>query len=434
MTGLPPRCIEMLLTIDTGEVLPPNYRLRHFRTLLMAPYKRLPLIVPAGFDAKWSGADLAACWLPRTETGKLRAPDRPWMISLGRREMPAHRWMYQWIHDIALSPAQVVRHRCPDARSCCNPAHLIAGTIGQNNADRHTQRTGGWISERPNLPGGWMNMIALHLNGWSSEAERASLLAYVMRRTTPDANGCRCLDGWTSRYRSLSLRLDLADPLTWESLGHRAVAAAYAGWDGRSPRPEVVEHLCDVKGCLEPSHLIASTAADNLAAAIERRRHPRGSSHPNSVATPELKVEIRRWVRAGRSQSSCARALGISKSAIYNIVTRPDADVDPVEPPITHRRTHPRTVRDRVVAHARATGDPTSVVAGRFGLPAPTVRGWLRGEGGGREAIHRRQDRIRMHVNHGLTNHAIAELEGVSDSYVSMIRNGHRGRSLSLAE
>lgn len=429
MTGLTALCIQMMLTLDIGEVLRPNYGLRHFRTLLMAPYRRLPLIVPAGFTATWSNTDLAGCWLPRTETGKLRAPDQPWMISLGRREVPAHRWMYQWIHGVVLAPSQIVRHRCPGRRSCCNPAHLILGTTGANNADRRTQRSGGWIPERPDLPTGWMEMISLHLHGWSAEAERASLLAYVMRRTVPDANGCRCLDGCTDRYRSLSLRLDLDDPLTWERAAHRAVAAAYVRWDGRRPRPEVVEHLCDVKGCIEPSHLKASTAADNLAAAIARHRHPRGSQHPNSVASPEIKAQIRRRVRAGESQASCARHFGISESAIYQIVTQPDAEVDSIEPPVSRRRTHPQALRSRVIANARATGDPASVVARRFGLSAWTVRGWLRGGPGAREAIRRRQERIRQQILRGLTNRKIAEMEGVSESYVSMIRNGHRGRS-----
>lgn len=50
------------------------------------------------------------------------------------RCMPAHRWLYQYVHGVVLPSSINVNHGC-DNPPCVNPAHLYAGTQGDNMRD-----------------------------------------------------------------------------------------------------------------------------------------------------------------------------------------------------------------------------------------------------------------------------------------------------------
>lgn len=61
----------------------------------------------------------------------------------------AHRVAYMLEHGAMPPRPLVVRHTCIDSRSCCNPAHLIAGTQAENMQDRQRQgRTASKSGER----------------------------------------------------------------------------------------------------------------------------------------------------------------------------------------------------------------------------------------------------------------------------------------------
>lgn len=43
--------------------------------------------------------------------------------------------------------------------------------------------------------------------------------------------------------------------------------------------PEVCRHICDVRDCVNPLHLVNGTQADNVRDCVERGRHKSGNSH-----------------------------------------------------------------------------------------------------------------------------------------------------------
>ncbi len=51
------------------------------------------------------------------------------------RIVAAHRLAYELWHRVALSPRDLVLHRC-DTPACCRPAHLYLGTHADNARDR----------------------------------------------------------------------------------------------------------------------------------------------------------------------------------------------------------------------------------------------------------------------------------------------------------
>lgn len=52
----------------------------------------------------------------------------------GKRVILAHRFAYLLTYGLITDDKPVIRHSC-DNPDCCNPSHLLDGTIGDNNAD-----------------------------------------------------------------------------------------------------------------------------------------------------------------------------------------------------------------------------------------------------------------------------------------------------------
>lgn len=139
----------------------------------------------------------------------------------------------------------------------------------------------------------------------------------------------------------------------WWGGGQRMLAhrATYLALIGPIPDGLVVRHKCDVKQCVEPTHLELGTDAQNVRDAYDRGQHHdvrrRGDTHPSAVLTAELVADLRVEAAAGASLRGLARDRGLRYTAVRS------------------------AVRGETWAHVT---DPAPVPNVRTGTPAPTRR------------------------------------------------------------
>lgn len=100
-----------------------------------------------------------------------------------------------------------------------------------------------------------------------------------------------------------------------QAFAHRI---AYELFIGEIPKGLFVLHHCDNRLCVNPVHLFAGDAADNVADMIQKGR--RGDPYRNTKITADDATEIRRRVAAGKLQKHVAVEFGISKGQVSKII------------------------------------------------------------------------------------------------------------------
>lgn len=128
----------------------------------------------------------------------------------GQRRVGAHRVAWEKANGRTLLPGEVVRHSC-DNPPCVNPAHLLIGTIGDNNRDM-AARGRHWAQRRTAFGCG-------------------HLIAETAIPRGPDGRWRQC--GVCSRIRRLPLA-QCADPAL--HLPHRNGSGRCVGLDGSEAR------------------------------------------------------------------------------------------------------------------------------------------------------------------------------------------------------
>jgi hypothetical protein len=91
---------------------------------------------------------------------------------------------------------------------------------------------------------------------------------------------------------------------------------------GPVPEDSEVAHVCDVRNCVRPSHLVAMTHDGNVQDMVTKNRQQRGERQWRSVLTDAGVVDIRRRVARGERRRDLAIEYGVSLSNIDLIVTR----------------------------------------------------------------------------------------------------------------
>lgn len=98
---------------------------------------------------------------------------------------------------------------------------------------------------------------------------------------------------------------------------------AYETYIGPIPDGLLVCHTCDVRNCVNPSHLYAGTEADNSRDMESRGRgnHPKGMRMAAAKLTDDDVREIRRaYAAGGISQQALADQYGVAQHAVSRIV------------------------------------------------------------------------------------------------------------------
>jgi len=114
---------------------------------------------------------------------------------------------------------------------------------------------------------------------------------------------------------------------------HRVVYCQHAGASIDAIKGKVVRHSCDNSRCIEPSHLLLGTQAENVKDMLERGRQRyapfvryAGATNPNAKLTAEKAQAIRAEREQGAKQQDLARKYGVSRSLISLVVNRKNWD------------------------------------------------------------------------------------------------------------
>lgn len=81
-------------------------------------------------------------------------------------------------------------------------------------------------------------------------------------------------------------------------------------------------HHCDNRLCVRPDHLFIGTDKENAADKVAKGRcnAPKGTSHHNAILNDNIVIIAREMRSNGDGDTKIARALGVTKSAVYRAV------------------------------------------------------------------------------------------------------------------
>lgn len=96
----------------------------------------------------------------------------------------------------------------------------------------------------------------------------------------------------------------------------RVHRASYREFVGEIPSGLVVMHICDNRGCCNPSHLTVGTNKENTKDKVNKERQARGEKLPHSKLTEEDVLKIRDLSCEGYTQTAIAKEFGVTQAAI----------------------------------------------------------------------------------------------------------------------
>jgi hypothetical protein len=133
--------------------------------------------------------------------------------------------------------------------------------------------------------------------------------------TDMDTDACWPWSGYIGdkRYGRLMYkgRLLLAHRETWQIANERKLSPA-----------EIVRHSCDNPPCVNPTHLLVGSAADNSRDMVERGRSAFGERSGSAILTTQQVMEARSLRKAGMPYEMLAQRYDVQLTTIWRAVNR----------------------------------------------------------------------------------------------------------------
>jgi hypothetical protein len=103
---------------------------------------------------------------------------------------------------------------------------------------------------------------------------------------------------------------------------YKAHRVSYFIEHGRIDNDRLVLHRCDVRACVNPSHLFLGTPKDNSQDAVKKGRNTKlyGEQNGKAKLTRSAVLAIRRICKRGAYQKTVARQFGVSEATVSYVV------------------------------------------------------------------------------------------------------------------
>jgi DNA-binding transcriptional MerR regulator len=110
-------------------------------------------------------------------------------------------------------------------------------------------------------------------------------------------------------------------PTHRNELAHRIAYCEAHGLTMADIADVIIRHRCDNPSCIEPTHLLSGTKADNHRDMVIRRRakHLKGSAHGMAKLTEDQVRYIRERLACGHKGSFLAAQFGVTRTTISQI-------------------------------------------------------------------------------------------------------------------
>lgn len=308
----------------------------------------------------WFETNERGCWI---WTGKTTPAGYGTCMIAGKRVF-THRRSYELASGIAVPRGLKILHSC-DNPPCCNPAHLGLGTQQQNSEDMASK----FRAPSRKLTAEQIETIRQRRRDSNEPLRKLAKEFGVTHKTIQKVIRRWGYGGRRQPRVAESLSVPTTPCWIWEGtpehtgygrvkVNGRNCLVHKRAWEvtyGKVPSGLVVRHLCDVRACIRPDHLIVGTYQQNSDDSNGRLRG-------NHKITFDQADEIRKLRATGISFAKLGVAFNLDSTSIMRlcrneIYVRPTSSTKPKGALLVQLDGKlPNIALMRIAAHCRAQG------------------------------------------------------------------------------